>query len=210
MKLSSILLEMLNEIGGKTYELTKPKISKKSNTINVVKYFFSSEVGDYEVLFESKFRPIEMKTTWKEDMKYKWQTVITFDKVREHDEYQDLYMFSDDEEHSETGEGDAIAILFTVANAVKAFIEEFKPELLTYSGSLSAKELSASYGSNKGDDDTKNLTVRDRIYDKMVQDMISKFPDYSFRRSGDNMEIFYKGELPVPGHHKIFNYPVKK
>jgi hypothetical protein len=53
-------------------------------------------------------------------------------------------------------------------------------------------------------------TSRDRIYDKMVEKMINKIPGYDFRREGFNMEIFYKDGFPVPGHHKIFDYPVKK
>jgi hypothetical protein len=203
MKLSSILLEMLNEIGGNTYELSKPKIQKSSPRSNTVKYFFTSKAGsEYEVVFESEFLSGSDK--------HKWETDVSFDKIREDDEYQDLYMFSDEEKYSETNEKDAIAILFTVAEAVKAFISDFKPEFLTYSGSMSGKELFALSDPDRKADAVKMTTVRDRIYDRMVKSMISEFPDYTFDRSGYNMDIFYKGELPVPGHPKIFNYPVKK
>jgi hypothetical protein len=197
---------MLNEIGGNTYDLSPAKIVKSSPRSNVVKYFFTSKAGsDYEVVFESEFLSGDDPS-----VKHKWKTTVEFDKVRQDDEYQDLYMFSDEEKYSETGEKGAIAILFTVAEAVKAFIKEFKPEFLTYSGSLSGKELAALSDPDRKADDVKMTTVRDRIYDKMVKSMISEFPDYTFDRAGYNMDIFYKGELPVPGHHKIFNYPVKK
>lgn len=202
MKLIHLLKEMLNEIGETTYDISEPKIVSSTPKKNIVKYFFTSGEGvdgvDYEVVFESNFISTGEK--------YKWETDITFDKVGAGDE--ELYsFFGSDDAYSETGKGDAIAVLFTVAKAVKDFINKFKPEFLTYTGSLSAKELSALSDPDRKADAVKMTTVRDRIYDKMVNNMISDFPDYDFKRSGFNMDIFYKGELPVPGHHKIFDYP---
>jgi hypothetical protein len=103
----------------------------------------------------------------------------------------------DKPEVGETEEFDAVAVLFTVAKIILAFIERFKPESLSYSGIVSGKETPGA----------SVMTKRDRIYDMMVQSMINKAPGYSFKRQGFNMTVFYKGELPVPGHDKIFDYP---
>lgn len=219
MKLTEILKEMLNEIGETTYKISGPKIVSSNPNSNVVKYFFTAvhkekkkepeienpkkpkkpkkpKTTKYEVVFESEFL----------SDKHKWETEISFDKIGGGKE---IYaFFGSDEKYSETGEGLAIPVLFTVAKAVRDFIEKFKPEFLTYSGSLSDKEVSALFDPEKEKDNI--TTVRDRIYDKMVDSMIEDFPDYGFKRSGYNMDIFYKGELPVPGHHKIFNYPKGK
>lgn len=214
MKLVQILKEMLNEIGETTYDISKPKIVSSTPTKNVVKYFFTAKPlkkpedeeesidgTDYEVVFTSEFLSAAEK--------HKWETEISFDKVGAGDEELYAY-FGSDEKYAETGEGIAIAVLFTVAKAVRDFVEKFKPEFLTYSGSLSGKEMAALSDPDRKADDVKFTTIRDRIYDKMVKDMIKGFPDYDFNRSGYNMDIFYKGELPVPGHHKIFNYPKAK
>lgn len=219
MKLAQILKEMLNEIGDTTYQISGPRIVSTSPNQNVVKYSFTAihpekkkepeienpkkpkkpkkpKTTKYEVLFESEFLSGSDK--------YKWETEVSFDKVGAKEIYA---FFGSDEKYSETGEGLAIPVLFTVAKAVRDFIEKFKPEFLKYSGSLSGKEVSSLSDPDKN----KDLTVRDRIYDKMVNDMIEDFPDYGFERTGYNMDIFYKGELPVPGAHKIFKYPkVKK
>lgn len=222
MKLAQILKEMLNEIGDTTYDISGPKIVSSSPNSNVVKYFFTAlpkeEPKDtnepegeqpedskeepkgtkYEVVFESEFLSGSDE--------HKWETTISFDKIGEEEE-EPYAFFGSDEKYSETGEGLAIPVLFTVAKAVRDFIEKFKPEFLTYSGSLSGKEMSALSDPDK----KKNLTtVRDRIYDKMVNSMIEDFPDYGFERTGYNMDIFYKGKLPVPGAHRIFKYPKGK
>jgi hypothetical protein len=201
MKLSSILLEMLNEIGGNTYNFSKPVISKRSKTSSIVKYSFANvNKTKYNVLFESTFFPDSREG------ERKWGTDVSFDVVKKKDKYADLYEPSaekKDDKFKETGEGDASAVFFTVANIIKDFITTFKPESVTYSGGLSDKELKK--GITKVGD-----TTRDRIYDRMVGEMINKIPGYDFRREGFNMEIFHKGGFPVPGHHKIFDYPVKK
>jgi len=195
-------IQALKEIGEKTYDISKPVISKSGPGKNVVKYFFTSaNDSEYEVVFKSEY------LSGAND--HKWETEISFDKVRGDDDEEIYAFFGSDEEHSETGEGDAIAIIYTVAKAVKAFIEEFKPEFLTYSGSLSGKELSALSDPDRKADVIKATTVRDRIYDKIVSKMAKEIPDYSYDRSGYNMDIFYNKELPVPGHNKIFDYPTK-
>lgn len=202
MKLSSILLEMLNEIGGNTYNFSKPVISKRSKTSSIVKYSFENvNKTKYNVLFDSTFFPDSREG------ERKWGTDVSFDVVKKKDKYASLYEPSaqnkEDDKFKETGEGDASAVFFTVANIIKNFITTFKPESVTYSGGLSDKELKK--GITKVGD-----TTRDRIYDRMVGEMINKIPDYDFRREGFNMEIFHKDGFPVPGHHKIFDYPVKK
>jgi len=195
--------QMLKEVGETTYDISDPKIVSSNPTKNVVKYFFTNKAeSDYEVVFDSEFLSASPD--------HKWETTVTFDIVRGDDE-EELYAFEKpDEEHSETGEKDAIAVLFTVAKAIKEFIKEFKPEFLTYSGSLSGKELSYFSDPEKKEKFKQDMrTVRDRIYDKMLSSMIKDFPDYDYKRTGTNMDIFYRGELPVPGHHKIFDYPTK-
>ena len=227
MKLAQILKEMLNEIGETTYQISGPKIVSSNPNSNVVKYFFTAlpkkepkdanEPEDeqpedskeepkgtkYEVVFESEFLSGSDE--------HKWETEISFDKIGEEEEEEEeeepYAFFGSDEKYSETGEGLAIPVLFTVAKAVRDFIEKFKPEFLKYSGSLSGKEASSLSDPDK---DKTVTTVRDRIYDKMVNDMIEDFPDYGFKREGYTMDIFYKGELPVPGAHKIFKYPKSK
>jgi hypothetical protein len=201
MKLSSILLEMLNEIGGNTYNFSKPVISKRSKTSSIVKYSFENvNKTKYNVLFESRFFPDSREG------ERKWGTDVSFDVVKKKDKYAGLYepsTQSKEDKFRDTGEGDAAAVFFTVANIIKDFITTFKPESVTYSGGMSDKEMKKNI-IKVGD------TSRDRIYDKMVAQMINKIPGYDFRREGFNMEIFHKGGFPVPGHHKIFDYPVKK
>jgi len=202
MRFTSILFEMLKEIGETTYDLSPAKIVKSAPRKNEVKYFFTSGAGvDYEVVFESEF------LSGASD--HKWETTVSFDKVRGEDDEELYAFFGSDDKYSETGEKDAIAILYTVAKAVRAFIEEFKPEFLTYSGSLSGKEMAALSDPDRKADVVKATTIRDRIYDRILSKMAKDFPDYDYNRSGYNMDIFYNKELPVPGHHKIFNYPVK-
>lgn len=193
---------MLNEIGENTYSFSKPDIKVVTPSKNFVTYTFKTknkkdEDGEdipntgteYEVNFES--------TYFKNTPKFKWETDISFDPVYKKDD-EDIMAYSFDKpEVGETGEFDAIAVLFTVAKIILDFIEKFKPEAMSYMGILSDKET-------PGD---SVMTKRDRIYDRMVQSMISKAPEYDFERQGFNMTIFYKGELPVPGHHEIFDYP---
>jgi hypothetical protein len=210
MKLASIFKEMLLEIGEKTYDISEPVISKSGPRKNVVKYFFTSGNGsDYEVVFKSELDSKFIDPFW-QSSKHRWLTTISFDVVRDSSEEEPEEpgdpFFDSDEEHSETGEGDAIAVIYTVVKAIKAFIEEFKPEFLTYSGSLSGKELTKNLTD-------KDSTVRDRIYDRIIDNAVKKgeFPaDYSRDRKGSNMHIFYNKELPVPGHHEIFDYPAAK
>lgn len=186
---------LLKEVGEKTYSFSEPEIDVISPSKNFVTYTFETkekEPGgkgtEYEVTFESSY--------FKNSEDFKWETEISFDPISKEEEDVMAYSF-DKPEVGETGEFDAAAVLFTVAKIILAFIEEFKPESISYSGILSGKE-------NPG---ASVMTKRDRIYDMMVQSMISKASDYDFKRQGFNMTIFYKGELPVPGHHKIFDYP---
>lgn len=202
MKLTRILFEMLNEIGENTYSFSEPEIDVISPSKNFVTYTFKTkkkkdEDGkeiegsetEYEVTFQS--------TYFKNSPEFKWETDISFDPISKEDE-EDVFAFTPDKpEIGDTNEFDATAILFTVANIILDFIEKFKPESMSYSGILSGKEAPGA----------SVMTKRDRIYDRMVQSMINKAPGYDFKRQGFNMTIFYKGELPVPGHHKIFDYP---
>jgi hypothetical protein len=155
-----------------------------------VTYTFENKKGtEYEVTFES--------TYFKNSPDFKWETEISFDPISKEDD-EDVMAFSFDKpEVGETEEFDAAAVLFTVAKIILAFIERFKPESLSYSGILSGKE----------DPGASVMTKRDRIYDMMVQSMIRKAPGYDFKRQGFNMTVFYKGDLPVPGHDEIFDYP---
>jgi len=203
MKLTSILLEMLNEIGDTTYSFSDPEIETISPSKNIVTYTFKTknkkdeegneiEGREYEVTFES--------TYFKNSPDFKWETDISFDPISKEDE-EDVFAFTPDKpEVGDTHDFDATAILFTVANIILDFIKTFKPESMSYMGILSDKETPGA----------SVMTKRDRIYDMMVKSMINKAPGYDFKRQGFNMTIFYKGELPVPGAHKIFKYPVKK
>jgi len=202
MKLIRLLKEMLNEIGENTYSFSEPEIETISPSKNFVTYTFKTknkkdEDGKdipgtetkYEVTFES--------TYFKNTPEFKWETDISFDPISKEDD-EDIMAYSFDKpEVGETGEFDATAVLFTVAKIILDFIKTFKPEAMSYMGILSDKETPGA----------SVMTKRDRIYDMMVQSMINKAPGYDFKRQGFNMTIFYKGELPVPGHHKIFDYP---
>jgi hypothetical protein len=155
-----------------------------------VTYTFENKNGtEYEVTFES--------TYFKNSPDFKWETEISFDPISKEDD-EDVMAYSFDKpEVGETDEFDAAAVLFTVAKIIIAFIERFKPESLSYSGIVSGKETPGA----------SVMTKRDRIYDMMVQSMIRKAPGYDFKRQGFNMTVFYKGDLPVPGHDEIFDYP---
>lgn len=181
---------LLKEVGEKTYSFSEPEVDVISPSKNFVTYTFENKKGtEYEVTFES--------TYFKNSPDFKWETEISFDPISKEDD-EDVMAFSFDKpEVGETEEFDAVAVLFTVAKIILAFIEKFKPESLSYSGILSGKE----------DPGASVMTKRDRIYDMMVQSMIRKAPGYDFKRQGFNMTVFYKGDLPVPGHDKIFDYP---
>ena len=152
-------------------------------------YTFENKKGtEYEVTFESSY--------FKNSEDFKWETEVSFDPISKEDDDVMAYSF-DKPEVGETDEFDAVAVLFTVAKIILDFIEKFKPESLSYSGIVSGKETPGA----------SVMTKRDRIYDMMVQSMIRKAPGYDFKRQGFNMTVFYKGDLPVPGHNKIFDYP---
>lgn len=181
---------LLKEVGENTYSFSEPEVETISPSKNFVTYTFENKKGtEYEVTFES--------TYFKNSPDFKWETEISFDPISKEDD-EDVMAFSFDKpEVGETEEFDATAVLFTVAKIILDFIERFKPESLSYSGILSGKE----------DPGASVMTKRDRIYDMMVQSMIRKAPGYDFKRQGFNMTVFYKGDLPVPGHDKIFDYP---
>jgi hypothetical protein len=181
---------MLKEINAKTYSFSDPEVDVISPNKNFVSYTFENKKKtQYEVTFES--------TYYKDSDDFKWETEVSFDTISE--ETPDTVVAFEKPEIGETDEFDAIAVLYTVADIILAFIDKFKPESLSYTGIVSRKETPGA----------SLMTKRDRIYDMMVQSMISKAPDYDFKRVGFNMNIFYKGELPVPGHDKIFDYPTE-
>ena len=181
---------LLKEVGENTYDFSEPEIEVISPSKNFVTYTFENKKGtEYEVTFES--------TYFKNSEDFKWETEVSFDPISKEDD-EDIMAFSFDKpEVGDTEEFDAAAVLFTVAKIILAFIEEFKPESLSYSGIVSGKETPGA----------SVMTKRDRIYDMMVQSMIRKAPGYDFKRQGFNMTVFFKGDLPVPGHHEIFDYP---
>ena len=186
---------LLKEIGENTYDFSDPEIEVINPSKNFVTYTFETkekedgEKGtEYEVTFESSY--------FKNSEDFKWETEISFDPISKEEEDVMAYSF-DKPEVGETNEFDAAAVLFTVAKIILDFIDKFKPESLSYSGIVSGKETPGA----------SVMTKRDRIYDMMVQSMIRKAPGYDFKRQGFNMTVFYKGELPVPGHNKIFDYP---
>ena len=193
---------LLKEVGENTYDFSDPEIEVINPSKNFVTYTFKTknkkdEDGEdipdteteYEVTFESSY--------FKNSEDFKWETEISFDPISKEDD-EDIMAYSFDKpEVGDTNEFDAAAVLFTVAKIILAFIDEFKPESMSYSGIVSGKETPGA----------SVMTKRDRIYDMMVQSMISKAPGYDFKRQGFNMNIFYKGDLPVSGHNKIFDYP---
>jgi hypothetical protein len=193
---------ILKEVGENTYSFSDPEIEVISPSKNFVIYTFKTkkkkdEDGKEIVGTETEYEVTFQSTYFKNSPDFKWETDISFDPISKEDD-EDVMAYSFDKpEVGETNEFDAAAVLFTVAKIILAFIEEFKPESLSYSGIVSGKETPGA----------SVMTKRDRIYDMMVQSMISKAPGYSFKRQGFNMTIFYKGELPVPGHNKIFDYP---
>lgn len=193
---------MLNEIGENTYSFSEPEIEVISPSKNFVTYAFKTknkkdEDGKDIEGSETKYEVTFQSTYFKNSPEFKWETDISFDPVSKEDD-EDIMAYSFDKpEVGETNEFDAAAVLFTVANIILDFIEKFKPESMSYSGIVSGKETPGA----------SVMTKRDRIYDMMVQSMIKKAPGYDFKRQGFNMAIFYKGDLPVPGHDKIFDYP---
>lgn len=180
---------LLKEVGENTYDFSDPEIEVINPSKNFVTYTFENKNGtEYEVTFESSY--------FKNSEDFKWETEISFDPISKEDDDVIAYSF-DKPEVGETDQFDAAAVLFTVAKIILYFIEKFKPESLSYSGIVSGKETPGA----------SVMTKRDRIYDMMVQSMIRKAPGYDFKRQGFNMTVFYKGDLPVPGHNKIFDYP---
>lgn len=180
---------LLKEVGENTYAFSEPEIEVVNPSKNFVTYTFENKnETEYEVTFESSY--------FNNSEDFKWETDVSFDPISKEEEDVMAYSF-DKPEVGETEEFDAAAVLFTVAKIIIDFIEKFKPESLSYSGIVSGKETPG----------VSVMTKRDRIYDMMVQSMIKKAPGYDFKRQGFNMTVFYKGELPVPGHNKIFDYP---
>ena len=180
---------LLKEVGENTYSFSGPDIKVIFPSKNFVTYTFENKnETEYEVTFES--------TYFKNSTDFKWETDISFDPISKEEEDVMAYSF-DKPEVGETNEFDAAAVLFTISKIILAFIDKFKPESMSYMGIVSGKETPGA----------SVMTKRDRIYDRMVQSMISKAPGYDFKRQGFNMTIFYKGELPVPGHDEIFDYP---
>jgi len=200
MKLTSILSQLINESyilleeGGFAYPFTGPKIEIDSPSDKTVYYNFTTKGGSkYEVKIECAYS--------KNNPDHKWACDVSFDVVTgDSEDSEEFFSFDEPEEGSpETGENDMFRVMATVLAIMEKFIIEFKPEFLTYSGILSGKEGSG----------TSEMTKRDRIYDAMVRKAIGRLPMYRAERVGFNMEVSYTGDLPVPGHNEIFNYPKK-
>jgi len=176
------LLNILQEIADSSYTLEKGEVKELTNFESMVDYTFKTSTGrDYYVRFNSKWAGRSKK----ESQKYNWRTEMTFFPV-EHQTTPD----------TEIGGENFGKILATVGEALKKYMQDYKPEYVFWKGIKGHEEK------NSGES-----TKRHRIYNALMDRIARQIPGYSPEKGSQASGLITNKEVPVQGADEIFKYP---
>ena len=188
VKISDIKEVKINEIADTPYTLSSPKESKPSAFDIGIDYTFTTDNGrEYYVRFGSRW----VGRNKNEDQKYNWATELTFFP-------SELKQTGDP---GELGDENFGKILASVAEAVKSYVQKYKPEYLYWKGIKTDQEVQKSKTSNV------DITKRQRIYNLFMNREVSKLSGYKPTVGDKRSSVEYENEIPVKDADDIFKYP---
>jgi len=176
------LLNILTEIANSSYILKKGEVRNTTNFETVVDYTFKTATGrDYYVRFNSNW----VGRSKRESQKYNWATEMTFMPV-EHKTTPD----------TEVGGENFGKILATVGEALKEYIQDYKPEYVFWKGIK-----------GHGEKNPGESTKRHRIYNALMDKIARQIPGYSPAKGPQVSGLIINREVPVQEADKILKYP---
>jgi hypothetical protein len=176
------LINILQEIANTPYQLQSPQEHKSGNFDNYVDYNFKTNTGrEYYIRFSSKWEG-ESKP---KDQKYNWKTELTFFPKEQNTPY-------------EVGGENFGQILATVIEALKRYIDTYKPEHIFWKG------IKTDVDKNSNPEES---TKRQRIYNLVMDRETKQFTEYSSYKGTRSSGLIYKETIPVKDANKLFTYP---
>lgn len=176
------LINILQEIANSPYQLQPPQEHKSNNFTNSVDYDFKTNTGrEYYVRFSSNW----VGRSKPENQKYNWKTeLIFFPKERN--------------APKEVGGENFGQILATVIEALKKYINTYKPEHVYWKG------IKTDVDKNKSPEES---TKRQRIYNMVMDRTSTQFSEYTSYKGNRSSGLIYKKNIPIENANKIFTYP---